>query len=109
MDLFPELVFSPQKRDLKQIPFWMPYLQSENAFAGKTAILCLHDPTLALAYCDILLLLKDGRLIHTLHPKTDPIAVMEQAFSDIYGEVRLVPVPDPSNCAGNRLILLPIL
>ena len=51
----------------------------------------------------------DGRLIHTLHPKTDPIAVMEQAFSDIYGEVRLVPVPDPSNCAGNRLILLPIL
>ena len=75
----------------------------------KTAILCLHDPTLALAYCDILLLLKDGTLIHTLHPKTDPVSVMEQAFSEIYGEVRLVPLPDPSKCAGNRLVLLPIL
>ena len=75
----------------------------------KTAILCLHDPTLALAYCDILLLLKDGTLIHTLHPKTDPVSVMEQAFSEIYGEVRLVPLPDPSKCAGNRLVLLPVL
>lgn len=101
--------FSPEEGSETDTVLDMPYLQSEHAFAGKTAILCLHDPTLALAYCDILLLLKDGRLIHTLHPKTDPIAVMEQAFSDIYGEVRLVPVPDPSNCAGNRLILLPIL
>lgn len=76
---------------------------------GKAGLICLHDPVLALACCDTLMLLKDGRLICTLQPKTDSVHDMEKAFSEIYGAVRLVPVADPEISNHKRLILLPLL
>ena len=75
----------------------------------KTAFICLHDPVLALACCDTLMLLKDGRLIYTLQPKTDSAKDMEQAFSEIYGPVKLVEVSDPQLQGRTRLILLPMI
>lgn len=76
---------------------------------GKAGLICLHDPVLALACCDMLMLLKDGRLICTLQPKTDSVQDMEKAFSEIYGAVRLVAVADPKISNHKRLILLPLL
>ena len=76
---------------------------------GKAGLICLHDPVLALACCDMLMLLKDGRLICTLQPKTDSVQDMEKAFSEIYGAVRLVAVADPEISNHKRLILLPLL
>ena len=75
----------------------------------KNALICLHDPVLALACCDTLMLLKDGRLINTLRPKTDSVKDMEKAFSEIYGAVRLLEIPDSQRPEHKRLILLPIL
>ena len=63
----------------------------------KTGILCLHDPMLALNYCDQLLLLKNGRICAILHPKTDSIGSMESALADIYGPVQLSTVKNADN------------
>jgi ABC-type cobalamin/Fe3+-siderophores transport system ATPase subunit len=49
----------------------------------------LHDPMLALNYCDNLMLLKNGELLDILSPKEDSLEKMEQALSRIYGSVSL--------------------
>ena len=84
-------------------------MESVHGRPGKAGLICLHDPVLALACCDTLMLLKDGRLICTLQPKTDSVQDMEKAFSEIYGAVRLVAVADPEISNYKRLILLPLL
>ena len=84
-------------------------MESVHGRPGKAGLICLHDPVLALACCDTLMLLKDGRLICTLQPKTDSVQDMEKAFSEIYGAVRLVAVADPEISNHKRLILLPLL
>ena len=53
------------------------------------AIITLHDPTLALNYCDKLILLKDGQILKILTPAEDSLAKMEQALSEVYGPVSL--------------------
>lgn len=53
------------------------------------AIITLHDPVLALNYCDKLMLLKDGRILDILSPKEDDLEKMEQALSKVYGAVSL--------------------
>ncbi|MBR5596099.1 MAG: ABC transporter ATP-binding protein [Lachnospiraceae bacterium] len=56
----------------------------------KAGILCLHDPMLALEFCDQLVLLKAGKCIGILYPKKDSIGVMEKAFCQVYGNVSLM-------------------
>lgn len=73
---------------------------------GKTALLCLHDPTLALDWCDTLLLLHGGRISAVLHPKTDPPETMQAALAAVYGPLDLLPVTD--RCGRRRLALLPL-
>ena len=53
------------------------------------AVITLHDPVLALNYCDRLMLLEDGEILDILSPKEDSLAKMEQALSRIYGPVSL--------------------
>ena len=53
------------------------------------AIITLHDPTLALNYCDKLILLKGGQILKILTPAEDSLAKMEQALSEVYGPVSL--------------------
>lgn len=55
----------------------------------SAAIVSLHDPALALNYCDRLLLLSDGKIVGDLSPKTDPLEDMEQKLGEIYGSVSL--------------------
>ena len=49
----------------------------------------LHDPSLALNYCDRLLILSEGRCLGILSPKTDSLQQMEQLLSMVYGPVSL--------------------
>lgn len=54
-----------------------------------SAIIALHDPMLAINYCDKLLLVSDGRLLDTLLPREMPPERLEQALSNLYGPVSL--------------------
>lgn len=67
------------------------------------AIITLHDPTLALNYCDKLLLLKDSRLLGILTPGEDPLSKMEQTLSEIYGSVSLQYC---TNRSGNKILTM---
>lgn len=55
----------------------------------RCAIVTLHDPALALNYCDELLLLKDGRNIGIVHPTEDPPEKTEELLNQVYGPVSL--------------------
>ena len=73
---------------------------------GKTALVCLHDPALALDSCDILVVLQGGGVAAVLRPRTDPPAVLQAALAAVYGPLELLPVTD---CRGrHRLALLPL-
>ena len=52
-------------------------------------IITLHDPMLALNYCDKLMLLKNGEILDILSPKEDSAEKMEQALQKVYGPVSL--------------------
>lgn len=53
------------------------------------AIVALHDPYLALNFCDRLLLLSEGKLSGSIEPGTDSPEQMEQMLHRIYGPVSL--------------------
>lgn len=55
---------------------------------GSTVV-TLHDPVLALNYCDRLLLLNEKEILGILKPKTDETERMERQLSRIYGEISL--------------------
>ncbi|NCC44179.1 MAG: ABC transporter ATP-binding protein [Clostridia bacterium] len=73
----------------------------------KTAILCLHDPCLALDFCDQLILLKDGRIFSEIYPKKDSLTSIEAELSQIYGSVTLKRIEDSQH--HQRLVLLSAL
>lgn len=55
----------------------------------RNAIVTLHDPTLALNFCDKLLLLSDGSVLGIIKPKSDELDKMEQMLSMVYGPISL--------------------
>lgn len=69
----------------------------------KAGLLCLHDPVLAMEFCDQLILMKDGECIKVLHPQKDHIEDMEAAFREIYQDVSLESYQDKS---GKRHIAM---
>lgn len=60
----------------------------------KAGLLCLHDPALALQFCQQLILIKDGKCMKILRPENDAIEDMELALQQIYGSVSLVECMD---------------
>ena len=64
-------------------------LRSWIASRKCSAIVTLHDPTLALNFCDKLLLLSDGGVLDIIDPKSDSLDKMEQMLRMIYGPVSL--------------------
>lgn len=56
---------------------------------GRAALVTLHDPYLALNYCDELLLLSEGKRLGTICPKTDSLSQMEELLEQIYGKISL--------------------
>lgn len=53
------------------------------------ALVTLHDPMLALNYCDQLLLFLDGVLIGELKPQQDSLSEMGKLLAKVYGAVSL--------------------
>lgn len=70
---------------------------------GKAGLLCLHDPVLAMEFCEQLILMKDGACIKVLHPQKDDIEDMEAAFQEIYKDVSLEAYQDKN---GKRHIAM---
>lgn len=56
----------------------------------RACLVTLHDPGLALACCDRLLLLREGRVCGLLRPGQDDLAGMEGLLARIYGRLTLV-------------------
>ena len=59
------------------------------ASAKSSAIVTLHDPGLALNFCDKLMLVSDGGVLDIIEPQKDPLDKMEQLLSRIYGSISL--------------------
>lgn len=55
----------------------------------RACLVALHDPVLALAFCDRLVLLNGGTVCGLLRPKQDGLAEMEEALAQIYGSLTL--------------------
>lgn len=60
----------------------------------RAGLLSLHDPVLALTFCDQLLLLRDGCCWGVIHPKEDDLETMERQLQEIYGKISLVRCED---------------
>lgn len=84
--------------------YGMKMLQKLIRDKNKTALVCLHDPALALDFCSQLLLLKDGKCTACLRPASDCLPVMQEALSDIYGPLSLIRCMD--SLGRKRLVLL---
>lgn len=54
-----------------------------------SAVVTLHDPMLALNYCDKIMLLSNGEILDILSPGKDSLKKMEQRLCEIYGSVTL--------------------
>lgn len=54
-----------------------------------SALVALHDPGLALNFCDKLLLLSEGGVLGTIEPKKDSLDKMEGLLCQIYGPICL--------------------
>ena len=64
-------------------------LHSWVASRERSAIVTLHDPALALNFCDKLLLLSDGGVLDIIAPKSDSLDKMEQVLRKVYGPISL--------------------
>lgn len=71
-------------------------LQNWLSESGKAVLVTLHDPYLALNYCDKLLLLSEGKALGTICPKTESLGQMEELLDQIYGKISLSRLTDRS-------------
>ena len=61
---------------------------------GRYALVALHDPMLALNYCDALLLIQEGREAGVIYPRRDSFEKMEEMLCRIYGSMSLISCQD---------------
>ncbi len=71
---------------------------------GACALVSLHDPSLALGYCDKLLLIGDGVIVDEVFPQTDPVERVEEGLRKIYGDISIVKVA--AKDGKERLIMI---
>ena len=68
---------------------------------GKCGLITLHDPSMALTYCDKIILMMNGEIVGTLFPASaDKTEIMEQLIK-VYGEIKVFEYDD-------RFVILPI-
>ncbi len=91
------LDFQFRHRTLETLRGWL----SEGERCG---IVTLHDPTLALNFCDELLLLSGGVLTGCIRPGEDPLDKMKAMLETIYGNLSLLRCRSRSGQA--RLLML---
>ncbi|WP_405729272.1 ABC transporter ATP-binding protein [Anaerotignum sp.] len=80
--------------DLQNRYLIMKHLKTMVMEREQAGLLCLHDPVLALRFCEQLILLKDGRCVGVLHPGEDSLEKMEAALKEIYGDISLIECTD---------------
>lgn len=85
----PESALDFHRRD-----YMLRLLQAWVREGERGALVALHDPSLALQYCDRLLLLDGGCVSGIISPATDSLSAMERALSALYGEVSLLACRD---------------
>lgn len=61
-------------------------LHSQN----RAGLITLHDPNFALAYCDSLILMKQGTILQRIELKTSTREQIQEALSQIYGTIRIL-------------------
>lgn len=71
---------------------------------SRAALVTLHDPQLALAACDKLLLMKDGAILGEIHPKTDSDEEIQFLLSKLYGPLSVHRCPTRTGTA--QLVLV---
>lgn len=76
------LDFSGRYRMLGMVRQWLKKSRS-------SALVTLHDPQLALNTCDVLLLLRDGKMIGSIRPSVDSAEDMEARLAGIYGDLSI--------------------
>ena len=59
------------------------------ASGNRSGVVTLHDPTLALNFCDQLLLLDDRGVLGVIEPRTASLDEMERLLSRVYGSISL--------------------
>ena len=57
---------------------------------GKMGLMTLHDPNLALAYCDKMILLHEGEIIKRLRIKEASGMDIQNCLSAIYGDIEII-------------------
>lgn len=68
--------------------------------SGRAAVVSLHEPTVALRFCDRLVLIADGRAAAVIDRKKDSLEEMEKKLSLIYGDISLYDI-------DGRLVMIP--
>ena len=56
----------------------------------RAGLITLHDPNFALAYCDSLILMRDGHILRRVSLKGAGQEEIEDALSEIYGQIRIL-------------------
>ena len=57
---------------------------------NRAGLITLHDPNFALAYCDSLILMQDGKILQRLVLKDATREQIQEALSRIYGQIRIL-------------------
>ena len=57
---------------------------------NRAGLITLHDPNFALAYCDSLILMKQGRILQRIDLKTVTREQIQEGLSTIYGPIRIL-------------------
>lgn len=60
----------------------------------KVCVVVLHDPNFALAYCERIILLRDGTVVNQFKPKCVGRERIRSCLSEIYGAIELVEYKD---------------
>lgn len=68
------------------------------AETGRTALITLHDPQLALNLCDTVKVIHEGKVMTSFRPEETETAFMEEVLSKIYGPVMVT----SCSASGNR-------
>lgn len=66
---------------------------------GRAGLITLHDPNFAMAYCDRLILLKDGKIVTDLAMHTATQEDVQHGLQQVYGKIELL-------CHNHRYLMV---
>lgn len=56
----------------------------------KVALITIHDPNFALMYCDDIYMMKQGKIVSSIHVATASAEELEEQLSNIYGDIEVI-------------------